>query len=523
MTGAAEQLVPRHPEETPPVLLPYQQELLASSAAEVVLVEKSRRIGMSWAAASEAVTVSARSRAAHGMDTLYIGYNLDMAREFIDDCAFWSRHLHGFAAAAEEFAYDDKGHDIQAFRINFASGFTITALSSRPRSLRGRQGFVIVDEAAFHDDLRQLLKAAMALLMWGGRVWVISTHDGADNPFNELIEDVRAARKPYRLFRFTFDEAVRQGLYKRICLATTKAWSPEAEAAWCAKIRDYYGEDAEEELDAIPSKGEGVWLTRALIDSCMSPHNQVLYLNCEKGFELKPDHERHAFVEAWLEDHVQPFIDALNPRAYSFLGGDFGRTGDLTVIWPGQTGDGSHVLRVPFTIELRNTPFREQEQILNYVTDRLPRYMAGALDARGLGAALAEFYAQRYGDERVAQVMTTTEWYRENMPGFKARFEDETILIPLDDDTRADLRLVKLDKGVAKVPEGIRIRSARGGYRHGDAAIAGAMLHFASQMDVYDYGYESARPTRRPRVDEPASRDDDAGGGSRFGGIQGTW
>jgi phage FluMu gp28-like protein len=44
------------------------------------------------------------------------------------------------------------------------------------------QGKVLIDEAAFHDDLDELLKAAMALTMWGSHVVVISTHDGAENP-----------------------------------------------------------------------------------------------------------------------------------------------------------------------------------------------------------------------------------------------------------------------------------------------------------------------------------------------------
>lgn len=65
---------------------------------------------------------------------------------------------------------------IAAGRFTFASGFEIVALSSKPRGLRGRQGYVIIDEAAFHDDLPEVLKAAMALLMWGGKVLVISTH-----------------------------------------------------------------------------------------------------------------------------------------------------------------------------------------------------------------------------------------------------------------------------------------------------------------------------------------------------------
>ena len=89
------------------------------------------------------------------MDTLYIGYNLDMAREFIDCCAMWAKAFDDGAddAGVAEFLFDDgPTRRSQAFRIRFASGFEIVALASRPRSLRGRQGYVIIDEAAFHED-----------------------------------------------------------------------------------------------------------------------------------------------------------------------------------------------------------------------------------------------------------------------------------------------------------------------------------------------------------------------------------
>ena len=60
----------------------------------------------------------------------------------------------------------------------------------------------------------------------------------------------------------------------------------------------------------------------------------------------------------------------------SFLGEDFGRSGDLTVIWPLQL-KGNTLRRTPFVIELRNIPFRQQEQVLFYVADRLPRFRRG--------------------------------------------------------------------------------------------------------------------------------------------------
>jgi len=157
------------------VLLPYQQQLLRTVAANsVTWCEKSRRTGATWALAADGVLSSGVARTAGGMDTLYIGYNLDMAREFIDACGDWARAFMPAIAEAEEFLFKDAAQPgeadqfIQAFRIRFASGFEITALSSKPRSLRGRQGKVIIDEAAFHDDLEELLKAAFALLIWGG-------------------------------------------------------------------------------------------------------------------------------------------------------------------------------------------------------------------------------------------------------------------------------------------------------------------------------------------------------------------
>lgn len=531
MTEAPRQLVPASAEGVPPALLPYQAEAVASEA-QVNVWEKSRRIGASWALAELAAETSASTSTAGGMDTLYIGYNLDMAREFIDAAAFWSGHLAAFAGEAPEVreeVFEDRDpatgetRSLTAYRIDFASGFAIQALSSRPRSLRGRQGLVVIDEAAFHDDLPGLLKAALALLMWGGGVWVLSTHDGADNAFNELVEDVRAGRKPYRLFRTTFDEAVEQGLYERIRLVLAARGQPvPSRAEWVASIRAIYGENAAEELDVVPSQGSGIWLTRAVIDACMHPGFPIIHRTFDDGFELLPDHVREAEVDAWLEDQVRPLLERLDPAARSFLGGDFGRSGDLSVFWPGQA-QGPRLV-VPFGVELRNCPFRQQEQILNYVLDGLPRLMAAKLDARGLGAALAEYAVQRYGT-RIERVMATREWYREHMPPLKARFEDRTIEIPRDDDTRQDLRAVRIDKGVPVVPEGARTRSARGGQRHGDAAIAGVMLNAAATSDAVDYGYDPA-PRRRPFDEGPA--DDDAPGPARGGrgglaAIRGAW
>ena len=190
---------------------------------------------------------------------MYISYSQEMTREFIDACAMWARAFSDAALAVDEFLFDDSDRQgersIQAFRIRFASGFEILALSSAPRTLRGKQGVVIIDEAAFVDNLKELLKAALAFLMWGGQVVVCSTHNGTDNEFNVQIQEILGGRSKYDHIRIDFDQALQDGLYQRICLVTGREWSPEAEARWRQEIIDFYGDGADEELFCVPDAG----------------------------------------------------------------------------------------------------------------------------------------------------------------------------------------------------------------------------------------------------------------------------
>lgn len=206
----------------------------------------------------------------------------------------------------------------------------------------------------------------MALLMWGGQVHIISTHDGVDNPFNELITDIRAGKKPYSIHRITFDEAVSDGLYRRICLRLGKEWTADGEAAWCKEIRDFYGDDASEELDCIPKNGGGKWLNRALIESRMSPYTPVIRYDQSDEFGLLPEPRRAAEVADWIADTLQPLLDGLDKTRVSFVGEDFARSGDRTVIVPllQQT---NLSLKPPFVLELGNMPFAQQEQIMKHL------------------------------------------------------------------------------------------------------------------------------------------------------------
>ena len=462
------------------VLLPYQVRWIADDAA-VKVAEKSRRVGITWAEAADAALSAA---ATAGMDTWYLGYNRDMAREFVETAAAWARQFNKAAHAIEEVVLDDERRDLLAYRIRFASGHKIVALSSRPSNLRGKQGRAVIDEAAFHDNLPELMKAALAFTMWGGLVRVISTHNGAENPFNELVNDIRAGRRPYSLHRVTLDDALAEGLYHRICQKAGRRFSAAAEREWRERIFAEYGDAASEELLCVPRASAGAFLSSMLIESRMRAGVPVLRWEVAAEFSERPEDYRVGAAREWCERNLDPALKGLD-NLMSCFGEDFGRNGDLSVFWPLQIAP-NLVRRTPFVVELRRVPFRQQEQILFYIADRLPRLIGGALDARGNGQYLAETARQRYG-ARVEQVMLSAQWYRDNMPRYKAAFEDGMVELPRDAEILADHRALEIEHGYAHISER---RDQKG--RHGDAAIAGALAYYASSIRAQEISYTPA-------------------------------
>lgn len=492
----------------PAVLLPFQQRWLADKS-RIKIIEKSRRIGLSWTSAcGSALTAASDS----GRDQWYIGYTKDMAIEYILDAAQWAIHFQSVADAIEidedVFIDGEEKKSVFAFSIRFASGHRITALSSQPRNLRGKQGDVKLDERAFHQDQAGLMKAAVALLIWGGTLEIVSTHNGDDNEFNSDINDSRAGRKPYSVHRVTFDDAIADGLYERVCLRLGTEYTKDAESKWAKEIRDFYGDDADEELDCIPKHGSGAFLTRELVEGQMRKGWPVLRDQRPPAFTFQPEEVRISAIKGWCEDHLAPLLADLPRNERSFVGGDFARTGDLTALMP--LLQRQNLTRyAPFVIELRGMPFRQQIQILWYLIDGLPRFVGAGLDGRGLGSQMAEETAQKYGPDRILCVMATQPWYLEHLPPYKAAFEDRLIELPMDADVLADHRVPKVVRGVAQIPE-LRTTDAQKKKRHGDTFIAGSLAWFASRTlaGTNDYGYQAA-PARHGRWDAPSNDRDD--------------
>ncbi|EPS9776038.1 hypothetical protein ACVNB7_003188 [Escherichia coli] len=500
-----------------PVFLDYQARWFEDES-EVCIAEKSRRTGLTWAEAGRNVITAAKPKRRGGRNVFYVGSKQEMALEYISACALFSRAFNQLADADvyEQTFWDrDKKEEILTYMIRFPnSGFKIQALSSRPSNLRGLQGDVVIDEAAFHESLDELLKAAMALTMWGARVRIISTHNGVDNLFNQYIQEAREGRKDYSVHRITLDDAIADGLYRRICYVTGREWSPESEQKW---RDDLYKnaptrEDADEEYGCIPKKSGGAYIPHALIEMAMLRDIPILTFEAPDDFISRAAWLRESEVLTWCEEHLKPLLEALNPRSRFSFGEDFARTGDLSCFVLLEITE-SLAKREVFRVELRNLPYAQQEQVMMYILTRVPALVGAAFDATGNGGYLAEAALLAFGPDIIDCVMLSPKWYGEWMPKLKAEFEDQNILVARHQTTLDDLRHVKVVNGIPQIDKGRtkdQNATAVNARRHGDFAVALCMANRASYMEgfILDESACQALP-ERSRAMEGGYRDDD--------------
>lgn len=486
------------------VFLPYQQRWFEDTSP-IMIAEKSRRTGITWAEAGRDVINAAKPRRRGGCNTFYVGSKQEMALEYIAACALFCKAFNELAHAdvyEQTFWDEGKKEEILAYMIRFPkSGFKIQALSSRPSNLRGLQGDVVIDEAAFHESLEELLKAALALTMWGNKVRLISTHNGVDNAFNQLIQEAREGRKDYSIHRIPLDEAIQEGLYKRICYVTGQTWSPEAEQKWRDGLYKNAPnkECADEEYGCVPKKSGGNYLSRVLIEAAMvADHSIPIYrFEAPEGFETWTEAQRSAEVAAWCEENLRHELARLSRHECHALGEDFARRGDLTIFCPLAIKPNLRK-RVPFVVELRGVTYNQQREILFYIMERLPRFIGAAFDATGNGGYLAEAAMLKFGSQMVESVQLSQSWYGEWMPKLKGEFESCNMDVPRHQSVLDDLLSIKIINGIPLIDKGRTKDEASANVkakRHGDFAVALAMANRASRMIGGEIAY-TAVPKR---------------------------
>lgn len=504
-----------------PVLLPYQQAWVSDSSPVKVCV-KSRRIGISWAVACEAVWLASRRKSQKGMDVWYLSQSERDAKEFIRDCAAWARVLDKRLAQKGSKArvsdgvwkkvrvlHEDGKTSVLATQIKFTSGHRITILPGKnPDVLRGKQGYVIFDEAALLDiDACLLAAQALKMSMKAGRIAFISTQRGEGNRFNRLVQDVRARKREVRrwtLHEYRLRDAIAQGYYRRRCVMQGQRYSKVREKQFFEDCMAELG--AAQEYDCIPARDGQQYLPRDLIEKCQRDGRPVVRLERPAGWEVKtPLEEQREFIAKWCEINLDPLLERLVSWENHYVGQDFGRSakGDLSAIAPMAIRDDKDTHRqirtVPFVIEMTGVPGHCQRQILDYLVPKLPNFGGGKWDGQGNGSDTAEHAVINYGADRCESVKPSRQWYEEWLPQYKSAMQVGEIEIPNYSDLRNDHEQFALDDSVPILPKK-RTKGAHGEQRHGDAAFACVLAYAASKAPTVSTQWTGQVPGRDPIV-----------------------
>ena len=268
----------------------------------------------------------------------------------------------------------------------------------------------------------------------------------------------------------------------------------EGKRDWYTSIRTAYGPRLaamREELDCVPRDGSGASIPGVWIERSMPDERPILRWVLDDGFSRRDEEIRKRLCNEWIERELRPQLDAWRPERAA-VGMDFARHRHFTIIMPAEI-DHALMRHARFLIELSHVPTRQQEQILWALLDHvcdMRRTWSCAIDATGPGQTIAEYTADRYGAAdhdrpeiggHIYQVNLSPKWYGTWMQPWVDSFEDGTATYPRDANLEADFRAVEEIDGIPRVPK-IESRDLREPelYRHGDGAIAAALMWYAS-------------------------------------------
>lgn len=418
------------------IFLPYQWRWI-QDRSRIKLVEKSRQIGFSWATAYD--IVRQQSRKAVKLDSWISSRDEIQARLFLQDCRKFAGLLNIAASEIGERVYKiDEARSVTAFEMSFANGTVAHSMSSNPDAQAGKRGTRVLDEFALHQNPQVLYSIALPGITWGGQMAIVSTHRGAHNFFNRLVQEARYGKNKKRisLHRVSLQDALDEGF-----LWTLQQKLPEGderqemdEAAYFDSVKSKCADEESflQEYMCIPADDASVFISSDVLEGCF-----------------------YRFGEVWE-------TDIENCAGDLYIGVDVGRDNDLTVVWVLEKLAGMLFTR---RVEvLRKMPFSAQEAVL-YPLLSLPKMRRCCIDQTGLGRQFAERAQERFGKYRVEGVQFTAQSKEKMAYPLRAKFEDKTIRIPDTREIRADIRGVKKTVGAGGA---IRFDAARNENGHCD-------------------------------------------------------
>lgn len=447
------------------VLLPWQ-EAWRRDTSDLKLWEKSRRIGATFTEANDvAMTRSLPSghKGARHEDYWFSSADESAAYEFADYCRFWLKTIDKVTEIVEDQIEDPSTKRYgTAYTVNMPCGKRMTAMTSNPRRFRSKGGDVGLDEYGYHDEPTKMYKAAEPCTMWGGKLRILSTHNGEGSEFHKFCQmgdrHKRGVPKtgdiPFSLHKVTIVEAVEQGLVERIneTKGTTFTRKSFLEIRRSRCLDD---DQWNQEYMAIPSTDATAWLTYQLIESCELD-----------GCETAPP----------------GYWDYSNTKGgQRYIGNDIGESKDRTIIWTLERVGDVLVTREVLVMTDEDLSVKQAELLRRL---RHPKVVRACVDGTGLGTQIGQEAVKTGKGESIKFTLPVKDELASPLRGY---FEDRGVRVPGDADTREQLHAVRMTRTAG----GPRYDAARTEDGHADKFWALALgchaakpAHCVARMEV---------------------------------------
>ncbi|MDR1254856.1 MAG: terminase family protein [Puniceicoccales bacterium] len=374
--------------------LPYQKRWIMDNA-RIKIMEKSRQIGLSWASAYRAVRESLR----YPQRSIWIcSRDLTQAKLFLDDCKKFANVLHPIM---RQPVLDSKRKQC-IYALHFNNGSTLQIVSSNPNAQAGKRGTRILDEFALHENPEHLYNIAYPGITWGGHLEIISTHRGANNFFNKLLQDIKFNGNPKNisLHTITLADALEQGFLQKLKLKLPKE-----------DLRQTMDESAYFNFIRNACVHENVFRQEYM---CTPMDDDASFI---KFVDLEPC--LYTPSESW----------ETVPRYPTFLGVDLARSNDLSVFVIIETlGDTCFTRKI---CTLKNAHFDQQEILLDYLLKDYPIQHA-CIDQTGIGYQFVERAQKRWGTHRIKGIHFSQKIKEKLAYGLKMIIERHQLKIPND-------------------------------------------------------------------------------------------
>lgn len=359
--------------------LPYQVDAILDEH-RLMLIEKSIRVGFTFCMAFRAVR---RRIEGHG-DCLVTSVSLPAAKEFIEQCRKYNE-IYKYAASEIEAVSWGKELNEQGFCITYPNGCRIFAFSSNPKAVRSFGGEVMIDEPAFHEHMKEMLKAAGGRAMWGHPVTMWSSHNGADSEWNQFLaqEKAKGSDSKWHIKTVTLIDALDQGLLDKINAVSNQHKTREE---FIAETKEMLGgeEAYEEECLCKPKQGGASAIKWQWILAAKREYKML-------RFKFTGDDLTE--VTGAAEAIVKACQESGSPE----LGYDVARTGDLAAVWVNRR-DGTRHIAIGL-VTFKNSKFSTQKALLMAIFKGCAS-VVGAGDKTGLGMQICEELEEEFGQAR---------------------------------------------------------------------------------------------------------------------------